>query len=62
MVNKAWKYRGAWPGIELANYSVTGGRLNHYTNSGALDIGRASQVFDLALTPNLGILRRLELD
>ena len=61
MVNKAWKCRVAWPGIELANYSVTGGRLNHYTNSG-LDIGRASQVFDLALNPNLGILRRLELD
>ena len=33
----------------------------HYTNS-VLIIARASQVFDLALTPNLGILRRLELD
>ena len=61
MINKAWQFRVAWPGVVLANYGVTGGRLNHYTNSG-LNIGRASQVFDLALTPNLGILRRLELD
>ena len=61
MINKAWQFRVAWPGIELANYRVAGGRLTHYTNSG-LVIGRASQVFDLALAPNLGILRRLELD
>ena len=61
MINKAWQYRVAWPGIEIANYRVAGRRLIHYTNSG-LVIARASQVFNLALTPNLGILRRLELD
>ena len=61
MINKTWQFRVAWPGIELANYRVAGSRLIHYTNSG-LVIERASQVFDLVLTPNLGILRLLELD
>ena len=61
MINKTWQFRVAWTGIELANYRVAGRRLIHYTNSG-LVIERASQVFDLALTPNLGILRLLELD
>ena len=61
MMTKAWQFRVAWPGIELMNYRVAGRCLIHYTNSG-LVIGRASQVFDLALTPNLEILSRLELD
>ena len=61
MINKTWQFRVAWPRIELANHRVAGGRLNRYTNS-RLVIGSASQVFDLALTPNLGILRPLELD
>ena len=61
MINKAWQFRVAWPRIGLATYRVAGRRLIHYTNSGLL-IARASQEFDLALTPNLGILRRLELD
>ena len=61
MINKAWQFRVAWPGIELATYRVAGRRLIHYSNSGLLN-ARASQELDLALTPNLGILRRLELN
>ena len=61
MINKAWQFRVARPRIELSTCRVVGRRLIHYTNSGLL-IARASQEFDLALTPNRGILRRLELD
>ena len=61
MINRAWQFGVAWPSIELATYPVAGRRLIHHTNSGLL-IARASQEFDLVLTPNLGILRRLELD
>ena len=61
MINKDSQFRVAWPSIELATCRVAGRRLIHYTNSG-LFIARASQEFDLALTPNLGILRRLELN
>ena len=60
-MSKAWQLRVAWPRIELATCRAAGRRLIHNTNSGLL-IARASQEFDLALNPNLGILRRLELD
>ena len=61
MIDKTWQFRVAWPRIELATYRVAGRRLIHYTNSELL-YARVSQEVDLALTPNLGILRRLELD
>ena len=61
MINKASQFRVAWPMIELATYRVAGRHLTLYSNSGLLN-ARASQEPDIALTPNLRILRRLELD
>ena len=54
-------FRVAWPRFELATFRVASIRLTLSTNSGLLN-ARVSQKMYLALTQNLGILRRLGLE
>ena len=62
MINKAWKCTVVCPRIELATYLVAGQTSYPLHYFRVAYNATASQEFNLALTPNLGILRRLELD